>query len=440
MKEVKITKVNETRSKAQVQFSKEEIQEMEKEAITKIKKTAKVDGFRKGKVPDNIIRQKFKEQIARNMYELAIHIAVPKVGEASDEGLYSVVSMDDINLGGDSPEISFTFDLPPVVKIKKLKDIQIKEHIPEISEQDLKKEINNYLYKESTFVATDEPPQDLDRILADYEVWVNDIPQGNEEKNQTFHLGRGELPEKVETEMKNRPAKKGEEFTLEEERKNPDGTDVTVKFFFTVQSIEKAVLPELNDEFTKRVDPAYETVEIFKEKVKSDLEKKFKRLNIGMELKEALNKLVDQVEFHFSESHINDEQKNILKQYQISEIPKENEEDFQKSLIQGMRNEALGRHLHNMALQESGKSVEEELKEVVTREFGAEAANIGVQMLTLARTNQQPEGYAKQILDSYLQLLATDFNFRFFQKEGVVKKGKKMSFEELDGLYHKEAK
>ena len=433
MKEVKISKVNDTRCKAHVTFDAESTQSVQKNALNKIRAKAKIPGFRQGKAPDALIKQKYPGDVYRETINSAVMDSLTDIAEESENGFYSIVQVVKVDFEGQSGVLDLEFDLPPIVKIKKIKDIVIKENIPEIREADIDKEIDEYRRRDAKFETTEEAPKDGDNVIVDYELWINDAPYGEEVKDRPVRIGSRFFDEALEAELLSRPAKKGEEFSHVTMRKNQDGGEDKYETFITVKEVQKAILPEVTDEFAQKQDPEFTTVAIMREKIKQNLEKRFQRRNLAFEADSAFQKLLPQAEYFFSESFLEDEEKSSLQGLGLEQLPEEKAPELRELVIQKAKGQYLSRHLHQLALKESGKTLSEELSSFVEAEIGKEAAEIAVRLLQIAQEQEEKlDGYSRQILDSYLHMLTVELHMRFFRKEGLVKKGKKLSFEELE--------
>ncbi|MCM8818925.1 MAG: hypothetical protein NC915_05580 [Candidatus Omnitrophica bacterium] len=122
------------------EVEKEEIEEEKKNIVREIKKDAEIEGFRKGKVPEEIIEKKFldkiREKLLRNFITKAYYETIQK------EKLIPIVEPDiyDVNLTDEKLSFKISIELKPEVKIKKYKGITIKKVQPkEVKEEDVEK-------------------------------------------------------------------------------------------------------------------------------------------------------------------------------------------------------------------------------------------------------------------------------------------------------------
>ncbi len=121
------------------EISKEKMAEMRLKALTKIKSTIEVDGFRKGNVPENIIVQKVGEmKILEEASEMALNIAYPEILESEK---IEAIGRPEITITKIAPDNPLAFkiktDLAPEVKLENYKDIAKKlntESVPSVHE------------------------------------------------------------------------------------------------------------------------------------------------------------------------------------------------------------------------------------------------------------------------------------------------------------------
>lgn len=137
-----------------VDVNKEEIEEEKKNIIKEIKKEAEIEGFRKGKAPEEIIEKKFqgiiKDKIFKNI-ATRVYLDVVK-----KENLFPIVEPEiyDVEYNDDRLFFKIGMELKPDVKIKKYKGITVKKVKPkDVTEEDVEKALSE-LEKRPEFSAT----------------------------------------------------------------------------------------------------------------------------------------------------------------------------------------------------------------------------------------------------------------------------------------------
>ncbi|MCM8772647.1 MAG: hypothetical protein NC922_06285 [Candidatus Omnitrophica bacterium] len=183
---------------------KNEIEEEKKLIIKKLKKETEVEGFRKGKVPEEIIEKKFfdviREEILKNLISKAYFDVIKK------ENFIPVVEPEiyDVEFSEERLLFKIGIELKPNVKIKKYKGITIKKVQPkEVKEEDVEKALME-LEKRPEFTASiidiEKRQMWKKRIREELEEREKNNAKLEEEKqlwNELFKNSEFPLPEKL---------------------------------------------------------------------------------------------------------------------------------------------------------------------------------------------------------------------------------------------------
>jgi len=197
--------------------NKEEIEEEKKVIVKEIKKDAEIEGFRKGKVPEEIIERKFSdvigERILRNFVSKAYFDTLKK------ENFIPVVEPElyDVEFTEEKLKFKIGIELKPEVKIKKYKGITVKKVEPkEIKEEDVEnalKELEKRPEFASSIIDLEKRQMWKKRVREELEEREKNNAKMEEEKqiwNALFKNSEFPLPEK----LVNKRASKYTEYQL----------------------------------------------------------------------------------------------------------------------------------------------------------------------------------------------------------------------------------
>ncbi len=197
--------------------NKEEIEEEKKVIVKEIKKDAEIEGFRKGKVPEEIIERKFSdvigERILRNFVSKAYFDTLKK------EDFIPVVEPElyDVEFTEEKLKFKIGIELKPEVKIKKYKGITVKKVEPkEIKEEDVEnalKELEKRPEFASSIIDLEKRQMWKKRVREELEEREKNNAKMEEEKqiwNALFKNSEFPLPEK----LVNKRASKYTEYQL----------------------------------------------------------------------------------------------------------------------------------------------------------------------------------------------------------------------------------
>ncbi|KDB44489.1 trigger factor [Glaesserella parasuis] len=266
-----------------------------KEQLKGYAKNARVDGFRKGKVPHSIIEQR---------YGLAARQDV--LSEEMQRAFFNVVIAEKINLAGrptftpnnyqPGQDFSFTatFEVFPEVELKGLENIEVEKPVVEITEADLDKMVDVLRKQQATFAETAEAAKADDRVTIDFVGSVDGEEfEGGKASDFVLAMGQGRMIPGFEEGIVGHKA--GEQFDIdvtfpaEYHAENLKGK--ATKFAITLKKVENIVLPELAEEFVKKFGPA-KTVEELRAEIKKNMQRELKNALTARVKNQVINGLL----------------------------------------------------------------------------------------------------------------------------------------------------
>lgn len=257
MKATLISKEN-NRAKFTMDFTAEEFEAAVVKAYQDSKDKFNIDGFRKGKAPRSIIEKHFGEGV---FFEDAINnlfqTAYPEALNELDLEVIDSPQADFSEIGKGKP-LTVTIDVAvyPVVEVKDYKGIEVEQVDPEVTEEDVDRDIEAMRKRNSRMVVADRPVENGDTVILDYDGFVGDEQfQGGTAENQELKIGSGMFIPGFEEQLIGVKAGESKDvvvtFPEEYQAKELAGKEATFKC--TVHEVKFEELPELDDEFAKDV-------------------------------------------------------------------------------------------------------------------------------------------------------------------------------------------
>ena len=256
-----------------------EPEELKKEVdliAREIGKNAKVPGFRPGKAPAHIIKKYYQEEIRDALLRTFVPRKLAEVIEKEGLKLLTDPAVEDINLDlkNNTFEVSLVLEVKPEVNITKedYTGIKVKKTTREIGDEDVEKVVEGLRNQLAQWKEVDREAKEGDLVEIEYETQVEG-DEGVHRGSVSVVLGQKQLWPEVEKEVIGKKAgDEGEvEFTAGEDKEvygEVAGKKVKVKF--KVKAVKERELPEVNDEFAKKL--GFESVEEMKKKIREDLE------------------------------------------------------------------------------------------------------------------------------------------------------------------------
>ena len=242
----------------------EEVDKAYARVLKEYKKHARIPGFRAGKVPENVVRRRFAEQINKDVVESLLParfqtaIAEAGVTPISEPRLTSLTLEEGKPLEGVA-----TFEVIPPFTVDGYQDVTVPKPSIEVTEEAYQQELKQLLESRSTMepVEEDRPLADGDWAQISYAGTVQNQPEDAEAlppvegQDSLVEIGGAEtLPAFTEA---LRGSKPGQELKVEvvypADYQEAKLAGQTVAYTLEVKAIKKRILPELNDDFAKEL-------------------------------------------------------------------------------------------------------------------------------------------------------------------------------------------
>ena len=249
-----------------------------KKVFNKNAKYFNIPGFRKGKVPINIVEKYYGSEI---FYEDAFNEIVPKIyDEAIKTEKLDVVSKPQIDIKQmeKGKELIFTaiVSVKPEVKLGKYKGISLEKVEYKVTDKDIEEEVNKMAERNSRMITVEgKPAEKGNTVVIDFVGTVDGVEfEGGKAENHELELGSNTFIPGFEDQvigMKNEEVKDIKvKFPDEYFSKDLAGKDAVFKV--TLHEIKAKELPKIDDEFAKDVSE-FDTLKELKSDIKNKKEK-----------------------------------------------------------------------------------------------------------------------------------------------------------------------
>lgn len=249
--------------------------------LKKIARTAKLAGFRPGKVPLKIVEQQFGPQVRQ---EVLGDVVKKSFGDAVREQNLRVAGLPSIEPrsggeGGGAFEYSATFEVYPEVTVTDVSSLQFKRPVHEIVEADVDRTLEILRRQRVKFDPVERPAAAEDLVTIDYRGTIDGVEfPGGSASDHGVILGQGRLLPEFESHLVGLSAGATAAFDLQ----FPDtyhGKDVagkTARFEVTLQRVAAPRLPDLDAEFAKQMGIEDGDLEKLRAEVRSNVEREIK--------------------------------------------------------------------------------------------------------------------------------------------------------------------
>lgn len=292
---LQVEKLEHNMAKLTVEVAAEDVEKALQAAYLKQRKQINIPGFRKGKVPRQMIEKMYGPEV---FYDEAANNMIPDAyAKAYDESELDIVSQPKIEVVQMEKGKPFIFTAEvatkPEVTLGDYKGLKVDKVSTRVTQKEVDEEIEKERERNArTIEVTDRAVQDKDEVTLDFEGFVDGVAfEGGKGEDYPLTIGSGSFIPGFEDQLIGAEIDKEVEvnvtFPKEYHSEELAGKDATFKC--TVHTIKAKELPELDDEFASEVSEC-ETMDAYRAEVKKNIKERKERT--GKEKKE--NQAVDQ--------------------------------------------------------------------------------------------------------------------------------------------------
>ena len=273
---LQVEKLEKNMAKLTIEVPADDLEKALQSAYMKQKNKISLPGFRKGKVPRQMIEKMYGAEI---FYDDAANELIPKAyAEAYDEAELDIVSRPQINvvqIEKGKPFI-FTADVAtkPEVTLGEYKGLEIEKVSTRVTQKEVDAKIQEEAEKNArTITVTDRPVQDGDEVILDFEGFVDGVAfEGGKGENYPLTIGSGSFIPGFEEQLVGAEAEKEMEVkvTFPEDYHVEDLKGKEAVFKCRIHEIKAKELPEIDDEFAAEVSE-FDTLEEYKADIKAKI-------------------------------------------------------------------------------------------------------------------------------------------------------------------------
>ena len=286
--------------------------------LKKLARTVKMDGFRPGKVPMNVVAQRYG-------FNVQYEVMNDKVGEAfanaANEAKLRVAGQPKINEKEGAPEGELTFEavfeVYPEVKIGDLATAEVEKVTTEVSDAAIDKTVDILRKQRRTFSQRpqDAAAQDGDRLTVDFEGKIDGEPfDGGKAEDFQFILGDGQMLKEFEEAARGMKTGESKTFPLAfpADYHGKDVAGKTADFMVTVKKIEAAHLPEVNEALAKSLGIEDASVDGLRADIKKNLDREVKFRLLARNKNAVMDALVAKAELDLPNASVQAEMQRLL--------------------------------------------------------------------------------------------------------------------------------
>ena len=317
---LQVEKLEQNMAKLTIEASAEDLEKAIEKAYQKQKSQISIPGFRKGKVPRQMIEKMYGKEV---FYEDAANALIPdayeKALEECEEDIVSSPKIEVTQIEAGKPFVfTATVALKPEVKLGKYKGVKVDKIDVAVTDEEVDAEINKELEKNARNITVeDRAVKDGDVTTLDFEGFVDGVAfDGGKGENYPLTIGSGAFIPGFEEQLVGAEIGKEVEvkvtFPEDYQAENLKGKDAVFKC--TIKEIKEKQLPALDDEFASEVSE-FDTLAEYKEDVKKNLAEKKEKDARNAKENAAVQAAVEVSEMEIPEAMLETQQKQMIDEF-----------------------------------------------------------------------------------------------------------------------------
>ncbi len=317
---LQVEKLEKNMAKLTIEVAPEELEKAIERAYQKNKKGISIPGFRKGKVPRQMIEKMYGKGV---FYEDAVNDLLPeaysKALDECEENIVSSPKIEVVQVEAGQPFI-FTAEvaLKPEIGLGKYKGVKVDKIDTEVSDEEVNAEIEKERERNArNIVVEDRAVKDGDMTVLDFEGFVDGVAfEGGKGEDYSLTIGSGAFIPGFEEQLIGAEIGKETEVnvTFPENYQAEELKGKAAVFKCTIKEIKVKELPELDDEFAGEVSE-FETLAEYREDVKKNIKER-KESEAKSEKEDAvIDAIINDSDIELPEAMIETQQRQMVDEF-----------------------------------------------------------------------------------------------------------------------------
>src|SRR5450830_255801 len=293
------------------------LQDEVSQRINRLARTAKLPGFRPGKVPLKMVEQQYGAQVRDEVFSNTVERTF---SDAVEENKLRVAGFPNIEHkpfaeAAEAFEYTATFEVFPEIKIGDLSKAKIERPALEVGEADVKKTIDVLVKQRATYEPVKRAAKKGDKVAIKLIASIDgaEVERSGDEGIQLILGEGGRVPEFDESILGNKAgASKTFEINYPSDHKPEQLAGKTVAYDVTIVSVEQAILPALDADFARTLGVEDGDVEKMKAEIKESLEQEVSKRVLANVKEQVFKALLENVEIELPKAIISAEINRLM--------------------------------------------------------------------------------------------------------------------------------
>jgi len=307
-----------------IEIPKDEVSKELDRAYNQLKKSAKIKGFRPGKVPRSVLERMFKKDVHADVSSRLIQNSFIDVIKQTELKVVGNPDLKPPELTADSPyKYQATVEITPEIEDIDFKGLTLQRTRYEASDSEVDIQLKTLQKNMAKYekITDNRPVRDGDFVLIDFEGSKDGIlvPEFTKVENFSMQIGKAVISDGFDSQLIGIQAGDSKEFKTQFDKDHPNeklaGQEIT--FAVTLSEIRHEILPPIDDELAKKAGP-YETLDDLKKRIMENLKQGYEK-RTEQELNEQIfSELIAKTEFEVPGALVEMELQGIIEEAERS--------------------------------------------------------------------------------------------------------------------------
>ena len=318
--QISVEKTSELKRRMTVSLPEEDIQEKMESRLQSLAREVKLDGFRPGKVPKNVVKKMFgsrvRGEVTGDMIQSSYFDAL------QDQGLKPaspphVVPADQEKEGGGF-QYTAEFEVYPEVSLEGVEQIEIKRLVAQVQEHDIDAMIEKLRDQKKEWKEATLPAKAQDRITINF-TGVSEGENFTDGKTENYKvvIGSGQMIPGFEDNLLGVEVNVEKTFTITfpEDYGNKNLAGKEAEFMVEVTDVEEPVLPEVNADFIKAYGVEGGDLDSFRVHLKENMQHELAQALHGKLKNAVMDGLYEKIQLTLPQALVDQEAEALMKPY-----------------------------------------------------------------------------------------------------------------------------